>query len=128
MIIPGIISNFNHSWFDNIFKKFGLTELFPNPSLVIVSCDVKSAKPDKEIYEVFLQRVNEFAKFSSAPEIKGHEVCLIDDKPRNLSAASESVGFVGICYNASKSPSGVLVNLLEEIGVNVSEPGYEQQT
>ncbi|KJE96403.1 acetyltransferase [Capsaspora owczarzaki ATCC 30864] len=122
-IILGVVSNYNQSWFEAIFVKYGLASLFPDRSLVVVSCDVAAAKPDHRILDVFLARVNAVAAGSAGPIPKDSAV-LIDDKKRNTDAAHKH-GMVGLQYNAAKEPSGVLVSRLRELGLDVSEEGVD---
>ena len=71
-----------------------------------VSSDYKLLKPEKEIYEKFLE------VFDLVPE----ECVFIDDVQRNIDAAVEC-GMYGICYTSQNSDSSELRTELEKAGV-----------
>lgn len=71
-----------------------------------VSSDYHLLKPEKEIYEKFLE------KFS----LNAAECLFIDDMQRNIDGAAQC-GIDGICFNASKENIDILYDKLSEKGV-----------
>ena len=68
----GVISNHARSWFDEIFDKFRLWDLFPNKDLIIVSCATRSAKPSPEIFQT---AEKEFKKVH--PNLQPNEIVFV---------------------------------------------------
>ncbi|EFC45154.1 predicted protein [Naegleria gruberi] len=103
-----ILSNHSKEWCHYIYseKDNGRVEkLFKNnllkksqycPELIIWSCDVNAAKPEKAIYQLLIDRIKQHVN----SQIEPHNICFIDDKDRNVEAATE-VGISTIQYDAS---------------------------
>merc|ERR1712139_257316 len=73
----GIISNHLCAWFDHWFSRFGLSELFSEPDLVLVSSRAEVCKPDQAIYK----------KLCDQGGLQAHECVFVDDKQANVDAA-----------------------------------------
>lgn len=71
---------------------------------VVVSCDVGSRKPDKEIYELILSRL----------KLKPEEVVFIDNQKWNIIPASK-MGMKTILYHDNKKT----IKELENLGINL---------
>jgi len=74
---------------------------------VILSCEVKAAKPDPEIYHILLQEMG----------LKGEEILFVDDKEENLIAA-QKLGIQTIHYNYNHHTIEDFLANLEEHGIN----------
>jgi putative hydrolase of the HAD superfamily len=83
-----IISNNIKSWIDRFDEKDSLSKYF---DFVICSEEVGYAKPDKKIYEIFLERAG----------TKPEECIFIDDKEKNLKVA-EKMGMKVILFKDSR--------------------------
>ncbi len=70
-----LLSNFDNDTFPALVKRYPL--IFSRFSGMLISADVQSMKPDKEIYEKFFKRFN----------VKPQECYFIDDQPENVQAA-----------------------------------------
>ncbi|KAJ3089014.1 hypothetical protein HK102_007402 [Quaeritorhiza haematococci] len=135
--IVGIISNHTHIWWDFVVEKFPefkkLLSEYLEPDLVLVSADVECAKPDKKIYEIFLDRLNNrdikrgrqqgggAGKGSLDVEgtaIEPREILFVDDKERNFPSARE-VGFRTLLFNREKEPVSHLVGSLQDLGIKI---------
>ena len=69
-------------------KRNGDFDIFP---VQIISCEVGMRKPDREIYEFILKKLN----------VRAEECVFIDDRPVNVEAA-KSVGMNGILFRDIK--------------------------
>jgi len=83
-----ILSNHTKEWMDYIIKKHKLRTLF-NP--IVISCDVKTAKPDLKIYELLLKKL----------KLNSRECLFIDNRESN-EVSAESLGFNGILFENSE--------------------------
>lgn len=110
--LVGIISNHIVSppWFQECAKAAGLYELASNESLVIVSQEVETAKPKQSIYEIFFEKLQKIE-----PTIQPGQLLFIDDKERNV-ATAQSLGWMGLCFNAAKAKRGALADAIRELG------------
>eukprot|EP01098_Paradermamoeba_levis_P006737 TRINITY_DN2801_c0_g1_i2.p1 TRINITY_DN2801_c0_g1~~TRINITY_DN2801_c0_g1_i2.p1 ORF type:complete len:232 (+),score=69.65 TRINITY_DN2801_c0_g1_i2:47-697(+) len=92
----GIISNHTTEWFNFIFQKFLLNEIFTDSRLVVVSCqdDIRCGKPHREIYEKLFLRIQ-----SVDSKVHPSNCLVIDDKEANVKA-SQDFGFRGLMFNA----------------------------
>ncbi|MFP4046100.1 MAG: HAD family hydrolase [Candidatus Aenigmatarchaeota archaeon] len=72
----GILSNLPKPWLDPLLKKRSLGEYF---STVVISGRCGYRKPEKKIYELFLEKAG----------VRSEECCFVDDKLKNLKTASE---------------------------------------
>lgn len=108
--VVGIVSNHATEWFEDIAAQFGFYDVFPR-NYTIVSQDVRAAKPDHKIMDIFLDRL-----FKDHPDLQRHEVVFIDDKLANVDAAKE-YGFHGIQFDALVSPAEELRAALKDFGV-----------
>ncbi|NWG00524.1 MAG: HAD-IA family hydrolase [Thermoanaerobaculaceae bacterium] len=97
----GIISNHCKPWFDELAARLRLDQLCL-AELVVTSFGVGAAKPDLRIFEAALQRARR-----PFPDITANECLFIDDKPRNVEAAS-SLGFQGFVFDARRDPPTAL--------------------
>lgn len=84
----GIISNDLSEWSIYLRKKYGIADWI---SISIISGDVGIRKPDKEIYNIFLEKAN----------ISPQECIFIDDNIKNLLPAKE-IGFQCILFDREK--------------------------
>mmetsp|Transcript_29739 Transcript_29739/g.81459 ORF Transcript_29739/g.81459 Transcript_29739/m.81459 type:complete len:240 (+) Transcript_29739:45-764(+) len=73
----GLISNHVDAWFDPWFQRFGLSHLFSDPSLIVVSSKAKVAKPDPAIFDFFFE----------VSGLEAHQCVFVDDKTSNLESA-----------------------------------------
>lgn len=73
--IVGLLSN-NNKPYAKFLKKKGYYKIF-NP--VVLSCEVGYRKPEREIYEIALQKI----------ELKPQEVVFVDDRQENVDAAKK---------------------------------------
>ncbi len=69
-----ILSNHRTAWLHRRLKRFGLSERFEK---VIVSEDLRLAKPDQRLFQAVMDRVP-----------NSRRVLFVDDNPQNLEAAS----------------------------------------
>lgn len=92
-----ILSNHAKEWSEYMRKKF---DLFQSFDPIIFSCDVGLRKPDLEIYEIALDKL----------ECKPEECVFIDDKKRNTEGA-ERLGIKGIVFERASRLIENLVNL-----------------
>mmetsp|Transcript_154053 Transcript_154053/g.295481 ORF Transcript_154053/g.295481 Transcript_154053/m.295481 type:complete len:232 (+) Transcript_154053:44-739(+) len=83
----GILSNHLTSWFARWFERFGLSELFSDPKMVIVSADVRASKPGTDIYRQLLANSG----------LQAEACVFVDDKKENVEAA-EKLGFRGVHF------------------------------
>ncbi|MDV3429592.1 MAG: HAD family phosphatase [Bacillota bacterium] len=95
-----LLSNFHETAFEYIYNKYSFIK---EADGMVISCRVKLLKPEKEIYELLLD------KYSLKPE----ECLFIDDFDKNIEAASE-LGIHGICFKDAKSVYEYLGKLNEE--------------
>ncbi len=86
---------------EEVFQEKGLGKLF---DVRVFSFEERTAKPEKRIYEILLQRLQQ----------KAEEVVFIDDKQENV-AGAQSVGMKGILF---RSPEQVK-DELKQMGVKV---------
>ncbi|KAF0985201.1 hypothetical protein FDP41_000240 [Naegleria fowleri] len=104
----GILSNHSKEWSHFIYHDLEggeLAKLFEKnlvkkgthcEDLIVWSCDVNHAKPEKEIYEILLERIRKHVNSDIHPS----QVCFIDDKDRNIEAAQQ-LGITTIHFDAS---------------------------
>ena len=106
-VLVGIISNHVTSppWFQRCAESAKLYELASDPSLVVVSQNVRVAKPDPAIYNLFHDRLRQ--KFG---EIPASSLWFVDDKAKNVDAA-RALGWNGVVFNATTTTSGLLPEL-----------------
>lgn len=90
----GILSNFPEGWFYKILDKIGIKDYF---DYILVSSEHALLKPDKEIYETMLKKL----------DVKPEEAIFIDDRLVNIEGA-ESLGIKTILF---KNPEDLLENL-----------------
>ena len=83
-----MITNNSIEWVDYINRKYKLNEKF---DLIINSADVCMAKPDPEIYEFTLKKLN----------LKPEECIFIDDQERNLRSAKD-LGMKTILFESAE--------------------------
>ncbi|MFA6940538.1 MAG: HAD family phosphatase [Clostridiaceae bacterium] len=95
-----LLSNFHETAFEYIYNKFSFIK---EADGMVISCRVKLLKPEKEIYELLLN------KYSLEPE----ECVFIDDFDKNIEAARE-LGIHGICFKDAKSVYEYVDKLNEE--------------
>ena len=79
--------------------------IFENTSGRMISQPYKTIKPDKEIYEILLNKYN----------LKPEECIFIDDTPENVETAI-NLGMSGFIY---KENTEELINYLKEKGINL---------
>eukprot|EP01090_Pellita_catalonica_P003935 TRINITY_DN1365_c0_g1_i1.p1 TRINITY_DN1365_c0_g1~~TRINITY_DN1365_c0_g1_i1.p1 ORF type:complete len:223 (+),score=41.25 TRINITY_DN1365_c0_g1_i1:43-711(+) len=103
-----IVSNHATEWLNQIIQEHKVDEVFTDKKLIIISQEVKCAKPDPKITNILLQRLGDKHKAST--------VVFVDDKPRNINAVNKQ-GFIGITFNAKKQPISFLRNKLIELKV-----------
>jgi epoxide hydrolase-like predicted phosphatase len=94
----GCLTNVENMFYP-LFKKRGLYQGF---DFCIASCEVKSRKPDKKIYQ-------EVFKYG---DWRPEEIVFIDDKEENVEAAKR-LGIYGIKFNNCKQLLNRLKNKLE---------------
>lgn len=70
----GMLSNLGRGWFQDLFPETEVQQLFDD---ILVSGDVRMAKPQPEIYTLSLQRLG----------VKAEEVLFVDDREENCSGA-----------------------------------------
>lgn len=110
----GIISNHLCSWFDHWFQRFGLSELFAQPEMVVVSSRAGSAKPDAAVFQCFCE----------SSGFAAQDCVFVDNKLENVRAA-EALGFRGVLFHhrgkggAPKDPVEVLVEKLRAQAVPI---------
>jgi putative hydrolase of the HAD superfamily len=68
-----------------------VNQLEPLFDAIVVSSEVRSAKPDREIYEIALR------KLSSAPS----ESVMVDDNPDNIEGAARA-GMSGLVFSTNE--------------------------
>lgn len=95
----GLISNIISPVRD-IIKRFGYYDVFDE---VIFSCEVGLLKPQKEIYELALHRMDTIAQ----------EAIFIDDKQLNLDTAN-TMGFTALL---AKTPEQIINEVNKLIGI-----------
>lgn len=95
-----LLSNFHEKAFEYIFDKYSFIK---NADGMVISCQVKLLKPEKEIYQALLE------KYSLIPE----ESLFIDDFDKNIEAARE-LGINGICFKDAKAVYEYVDKLNEE--------------
>ena len=103
----GILSNHSKEWSHYIYSEMSngrVAKLFEknlfttgshSSDLIIWSCDVNLAKPEAEIYELMIRRVQQ----QVGQDIQPGDICFIDDKDRNLEVAKK-LGIHTILYDA----------------------------
>jgi len=95
-----LLSNFHKKAFDSIYNKYSFIK---EADGMVISCYVKLMKPEKEIYELLLE------KYSLEPG----QCVFIDDFNKNVEAARE-LGIHGICFRDTKSVYEYVDKLNEE--------------
>lgn len=85
----GLLSNSSGSYLRPILDKYGLIGLFDE---IGISAEVGLIKPDPEIFEHMLGRLN----------VVANETIFIDDNPHNV-AAAEALGIHGIIYKTEQA-------------------------
>ena len=93
------LNNEVKEWNEHRISKFKLKKYF---ELIISSCDVGVAKPEREIYEILLDKI----------KISPEEIIFIDNREENLIPAKN----LGIKTHLFKSKK-LLVNWLREKGI-----------
>ncbi|KAL1500506.1 hypothetical protein AB1Y20_013163 [Prymnesium parvum] len=111
--LVGVLSNHVVSppWFQACDAAAGLYELASHPSLVVVSQEVRAAKPEPRIYEVFLERLR-----AVAPGVQPAELLFVDDKEKNVRAARQ-MGWNALCFDATHAAPGALAAALGRMGL-----------
>lgn len=94
-----ILSNFGDKSFDMIYEKYPWFKLFDGK---VVSSKVKEIKPDKEIYEILINKYN----------LNRDETIFIDDTLANIEA-SEKIGIKGVHYTGQECLREMLVRLID---------------
>lgn len=97
-----MITNNSIEWVDYINRKYGLNKIF---DLIVNSADVCMAKPDPEIYEFTLKKLN----------LKPEECIFIDDLERNIRSAKD-LGMKTILFESAKK----LKSELSKFGVKIN--------
>lgn len=97
----GAISNHTIDWAKDMTKKYNLKSYFDD---IVLSCDVKVAKPNPEIYKIALQRLN----------AKPEESLFIDNKESCLSPARK-LGMKTVLFESREQ----LLEDLEKLGIKV---------
>jgi FMN phosphatase YigB (HAD superfamily) len=115
----GILSNHVREWSSELFEKVEdgmLKRVFDDPRSVVLSCDqtVQTYKPKKEVYKVLMHRLR-----SIDSNLVVEQVLFIDDKQRNVSAATE-FGLKSFVFDARHDSISLLLQKLHENGVDVS--------
>ncbi len=99
-----LLSNDVSEWSAYITKFHGLDKYFKHK---IVSGDVKCRKPDREIYEIAMERIGK----------KPEECLFIDNTVKNLTVAQE-LGIVPILFNRDgEEYTGTVVNTFGELEI-----------
>ena len=86
----------SNSW-GNDYPREGWADMF---DVVVISGEVGMRKPDREIFELVLNRIG----------LTAAECVFIDDIPRNVTAAAQ-VGLVGIVHRSFDETAGELESL-----------------
>lgn len=82
------LSNWSAETFSRIRPKYDFLEWFDG---IVISGEVKAAKPDRRIYEILLELINDSA-----------ENCLFIDDSRANIVAAEELGFMTIHFESSQ--------------------------
>jgi len=96
-----LLSNFGERGFQKVSKEYAFFEKVDGK---IVSYDVKTVKPEREIYDLLLERY----------ELAPHETIYIDDRPENLVVPEE----YGILCHHFRNPE-TLADFLGRAGLSV---------
>merc|ERR1712048_247569 len=99
----GIISNHICAWFDHWFERFGLSKLFEEPELVVISSRLQMAKPDKQV----------FVKYCASTGLEAAECVFVDNTQENVDAAV-AAGWKGVFF-AHKDKDGQVVEQPEAL-------------
>lgn len=83
--IIGVVTNNPKEWFEYLFKKYGIMDIF---TIKAVSSYIHIRKPDVKIFQYALQEAG----------VKGPEAIYIDDSPRKVQGA-EALGMKIIIYD-----------------------------
>lgn len=92
-----LLSNAPAPFIRDIFTKYQLENNF---NTIIISAEVKCAKPNQDIYDKLLSRTG----------YKPHQALFIDDKPENIRGA-KSVGMNGILFKSFDDLEDNLISL-----------------
>tara|TARA_R110002050_G_scaffold230190_2_gene365747 strand:+ start:757 stop:1446 length:690 start_codon:yes stop_codon:yes gene_type:complete len=109
-----VISNHSKEWFDAIFTRFGVWELFPDRELVVVSAHARCAKPSKQIFDYAFVRIAEKVK-----GVEPEEIAFVDDQMKNISSCGENMKWHTIHFNVEEDPAEALTSALSELGVQL---------
>jgi 2-haloacid dehalogenase len=83
------LTNWNLGKYSIVRHKYAFFDLFDD---IIVSGEVKLAKPDPAIFQLLLQKINRLPQ----------DCLLIDDSPKNIEAARE-MGFVSVLFTTPEN-------------------------
>lgn len=111
-----VLSNHARDWIDVLFERYRLFDIFTEQSMVIISSDVNTAKPDREIYELLMKRIRK----TCGQDIQEDQVLFIDDKIDNIIAAN-NLGIRGICFNSETDLVSNLKQALKDQGVQLKK-------
>jgi FMN phosphatase YigB (HAD superfamily) len=114
----GILSNHSKEWIHELFHLENglLPQVFDDQRVNVISDDpdVKSAKPDREVYEALMRRLR-----IVDPSVTPNQVIFIDDKSRNTTTAEE-FGLHTILFDARKqNVKNDLVPAIKRLGVTI---------
>lgn len=94
-----LLSNIGHGWIEEFFSKSELDELFDE---VILSGDVRMAKPGLPIYEMMIKKL----------KVKPGECLMFDDRPDNVEAAKKA-DMNSVVFDSIEQASAELAWMLE---------------
>eukprot|EP01112_Ceratiomyxa_fruticulosa_P018329 TRINITY_DN5838_c0_g1_i1.p1 TRINITY_DN5838_c0_g1~~TRINITY_DN5838_c0_g1_i1.p1 ORF type:complete len:223 (-),score=33.33 TRINITY_DN5838_c0_g1_i1:1045-1713(-) len=112
-----VLSNHSKEWFEFFFSRYWLNEIFVNESEILGSYQVGYAKPDINIYKIMWDRIE---RSFQSQHLQPVNCVFIDDKKDNVETAIK-FGFKGIHWSYVKNEFAVLINHLEECGVDARE-------
>lgn len=110
----GILSNHSKPWFEELWDRFRLDDVFDR-RITVVSYEIGVGKPDRSAYQALLDRI-----VIAYPDTPPEKCIFIDNKADNVTAA-EQQGLRAIHHATEKARVGALVESLAAFGVDAEE-------
>ena len=108
-----MVSNHATDWFNEYAAKGDVYSVFTVNELVVVSQEVRCAKPDFSIFQTVMARVA-----AVRPNTRPEQVLFFDDKQANIDAARQ-FGWRAELFNNRRQNGQVMLELLNKYGVFV---------